>query len=356
MKITFFGLSITSSWGNGHATTYRGLLKSLAARGHALTFIEQRTDYYAANTDALPNAISYADVLLYEDWERDGLPAAQAAIAGADAVVFGSYCFDGVQIADWLAQNYDGPTFYYDIDTPVTLKAWRDGGEVAYIARRQLPNFAAVLSFTGGRALDDLRRFGAREAVPLYCAVDPDLHQPQPVRDDLRCDLGYMGTYSADRAAAVEMLFFAPARTLPDRRFILAGPQYPDADRWPANVQHIPHLYPSDHSAFYSSSRLTVNATREAMVYYGYCPSVRLFEAAGCAAPIVSDVWQGLDELFTPDKEILLAETTADVLAHLQRPAAELRAIGQAAYRRVLAEHSYAVRARQLEGYIASAQ
>jgi len=356
MKLIFFGLSITSSWGNGHATTYRGLLKALAAAGHDLTFIEKRTDYYAANTDAPPAAIPYARVILYEDWVQEGQPQAATAALGADAVVLGSYCADGVQIANWLAASYDGPSFYYDIDTPVTLKAWRAGQEVAYIQRRQLTQFAAVLSFTGGQALADLRHFGAREAVPLYCAVDPDLHRPVPIRDDLQAELGYMGTYSVDRVAAVDYLFFQPARTLVERRFIIAGPQYPDVDRWPANVLHIPHLYPADHSAFYCSTRLTVNATRQAMVYYGYCPSVRLFEAAGCAAPVLSDVWQGLDELFTPDKEILLAENAADVRAHLQRPTAELRAIGQAAYQRVLREHTYAVRAHQLEGYIAAAR
>ncbi|MDQ2805758.1 MAG: glycosyltransferase [Chloroflexota bacterium] len=357
LNIVFFGLSITSSWGNGHATTYRGLLRALAARGHRCTFLEQVTEYYAANRDLNPAQTDYANVCLYSDWDDPQTREAAAEVVGAaDVVIIGSYCFAGAAIIDWaFGQRHSGLCqLYYDIDTPVTLDALRRDGATPYLAGDQLTGFDGVLSFTGGAALTELReRWGAHHVAALYCGFDPAVHHPAPPDDRFTCALGYMGTYSADRQATVDALLLAPAAARPAARFLIAGPQYPDPAAWPANVGHIPHLYPQDHAAFYSSNGLTLNATRGPMVRTGYCPSVRLFEAAGCGACILSDRWPGLDELLTPGSEIWLAATTADALAYLDRPAAERAAVGAAARARALRDHTYAARAAQLEAYMA---
>ncbi|HUS14716.1 MAG TPA: glycosyltransferase [Chloroflexia bacterium] len=356
MNFVFFGLSITSSWGNGHATTYRGLLRALAARGHRCTFLEQETEYYQANADLNAADAGYVDVQLYPTWDDPAVREMAAdLLADADVVVMGSYCFAGAAIIDWLfSHRRDGMCqVYYDIDTPVTLDALRQGGATHYLAGDQLSGFDGVLSFTGGSALTELRdRWRARHVEALYCGFDPAVHHPAPIDARFRCDLGYMGTYSADRHAVVDALLLAPAAGRPQSRFIIAGPQYPDVESWPANVTHIPHLYPHDHAAFYSSNGITLNATRAPMVRTGYCPSVRLFEAAGCGAAILSDSWPGLDTLLTPGEEIWLAGDTATALHYLDRPAEEKAALGAAARARALRDHTYDSRAAQLEAYL----
>ena len=343
LRFVFLGLSLSSSWGNGHATTYRALLAALAGRGHDILFLERDRPWYAEHRDlARPG---FCRLRLYEGifdlgrWRGD--------IERADAVVLGSYTPEGVEVARLVQNAANGVTAFYDIDTPVTL-AKLAAGDHEYLSPDLIPGFDLYLSFTGGPTLRRLeRQFGARSAQALYCSVDPALYRPAAV--PRRWDLGYLGTYSPDRQPALERLLLEPARRAPHLRFVVAGPLYPGDIAWPANVERIEHLPPADHPAFYSSLGWTLNVTRADMVAAGHSPSVRLFEAAACATPIISDRWEGLDALFRPGREIVLAETAEQVLASLATPDPQRRAIGLAAQRRVMAEHTAAHRARELE-------
>jgi spore maturation protein CgeB len=349
LSIVFLGLSITSSWGNGHATTYRALVKGLARRGHRILFLERDVPWYAAHRD-LPQS-PFATTRLYRDLDelRTGF---SGAVAAADLVVLGSYVPDGVAVARWMLQVATGVRAFYDIDTPVTLGKLRRADH-EYIAPDLVPRFDLYLSFAGGRALHVLAdRFGARRPRPLYCSVDPDVHRGGP--EPQRWDLGYMGTYSPDRQPGLEALLLAPARALPARAFAVAGPQYPPALAWPANVEHFEHLPPAQHASFYGAQRFTVNLTRADMVGLGCAPSVRLFEAAAIGTPIISDAWPGLDAFFAADQEILIAQSAEQVVGYLcDLDEAKRRAIAAAAKRRVLAVHTLDQRALELERYVA---
>ena len=346
MNLVVLGLSLSSSWGNGHATTYRALLKAFAARGHAVTFLERDQPWYAEHRDLA--APDWCDLILYPD--TPALAHHRALIEAADAVIVGSYVADGPAIIEHVQQWATGTTAFYDIDTPITL-AKLTQGDHEYLAPANIPGFDLYFSFTGGPTLRTLeQRWHARAARALYCSVDPQAYPPLHTPE--RWALSYLGTWSADRQPALETLLIAPARARPDLRFAVAGPLYPADIDWPANVERIAHVPPAGHAAFYAASRLTLNITRTDMRAAGWSPSVRLFEAAACARPIVSDRWPGLDQLFTPGREILLADTTADVLAALDRPG--LAQIGQAARARVLAEHTASVRAAQLEADLLS--
>jgi spore maturation protein CgeB len=347
LSIVMLGLSITSSWGNGHATTYRGLVRELAARGHRVTFLERDVPWYARHRD-LPRP-PYARTELYGSLSELRTSFAHD-VRDADLVMVGSYVPDGIEVGRWVVDTARGLTAFYDIDTPVTL-ARLAAGDCPYLARDLVPRYGLYLSFTGGPTLRRIEReLGARRALPLYCAVDPRAYGPEPRR--MRWDLGYMGTYSRDRQPAVERLLAEPARREPARRFVVAGPQYPAELPWPANVERIDHLAPDAHRAFYNELGFALNVTRADMIAAGYSPSVRLFEAAACATPIISDRWAGLDELFEPGREILLASTADDVLRYL-RDLDELdrRAIGARACGRVLRSHTAAHRAADLERY-----
>ena len=347
LSIVVLGLSITSSWGNGHATTYRALLKALHARGHDVLFLERDTPWYRAHRD-LP-CPPFGRTRLY-----DGVEALEekwlAAIRDADLVIVGSYVPDGIAVCDLVNRLARGVTAFYDIDTPVTLSALA-AGSCAYLSPGQVPWFDLYLSFTGGPTLALLeRRYGARMARPLYCAVDPETHYP--VSGEQYWDLGYLGTYSPDRQPTVDRLLTATAQSLPDGRFAVAGPQYPAEIDWPRNVDRIEHLPPERHSAFYCRQRFTLNVTRADMIRTGYSPSVRLFEAAAAGVPIISDAWAGIDEFLVPGQEILIAASTSDVLGYLaDLPDGEPRAIAERARARVLAQHTAAHRAAALEGY-----
>ena len=354
MKIVIFGLSITSAWGNGHATTFRSLARALHARGHRIVFFEKDLEWYASNRD-LPEP-SFCQVRIFQDWLRV-LPQARREMADCDVALVGSYFPDGIPA---IAEVLDSPApvkAFYDIDTPVTVAQLRASGSTGYLLGTQVPGFHLYFSFTGGPMLRELeRRFGARQAVPLYCSVDELEYRSWPVHKRYQSDMSYMGTYAPDRQPKIEELFCQPARRLPLQKFLLAGPQYPRL-RWPENVRRIRHLNPHWHARFYSSSRLTLNVTRRAMVQAGFSPSVRLFEAAACAATIVSDNWPGLDSFFAPGSEILLPAGPDDVVSYLsQSDEAELRRIGRAAQERVLAEHTAERRAQQFENYVARAR
>jgi spore maturation protein CgeB len=347
LTIVIFGLSITSSWGNGHATTYRALIKALAARGHQVTFLERDVPWYAAHRD-MPNP-PFCRTELYGALKEVPLKFGPL-VADADLVIVGSYVPDGATLGDWVTSHARGVTAFYDIDTPVTLAGLKNG-RTDYITPTLIPRFDLYLSFTGGPVLTQIEEtYGSRRALPLYCAVDPDLHAPLDA--DIDTTLGYLGTYSADRQPSVERFLIEPARFMPEARFIVAGAQYPAEVAWPGNVEHIEHLPPAEHRAFYGRQRFTLNITRADMIAVGHSPSVRLFEAAACGAPIISDDWAGLDSILTPGKEILTVTSAADVLAILREmPEERRKAIAAAARKAVLQQHTAAHRATQLEAY-----
>jgi spore maturation protein CgeB len=350
MKLVVLGLSLSSSWGNGHATTFRALLKAFAERGHDILFLERDVPWYRDHRDVTDP--DYCRLEYYSD--LDGLAAWRAEIEGADAAIVGSYVPEGVAVGKLVQAAARGVAAFYDIDTPVTL-AKLERGDFEYLSPEMLAGFDLYLSFTGGPTLGHIeRRYGAPAARALYCSVDPEAYPPLDL-PKLR-DLSYLGTYSPDRQPILERLLIEPARRLPHRRFVVAGPQYPAGIDWPANVERIEHLPPSEHPAFYCASRFTLNVTRADMIAAGWSPSVRLFEAAACAVPVVSDRWEGLDSLFAPGREILLADGTGDVTAALEaEDAGGARAMGLAARARVLAAHTAGHRAAELEAYLAEA-
>ena len=355
MKITFVGLTISSSWGNGHATPYRALLRALARRGHKLVFYERDVEYYFSRRDF--EQCDYCRLELYADWQQVRARALADA-RSSDAVVLGSFVPDGTQVADDLLALQNPLRVFYDLDTPVTL-ARLAKGDAGYIRGDQLSRFDLVLSFTGGQTLDILRRdYGARHVEALYGCVDPDVYKRTPIRTNFRSDLSYMGTYSADRQDKLDAFFLEPARRMPRRIFVLAGALYPWewGPYWPRNVFRMEHVAPADHPAFYSSSRLTLNITRDTMATYGYCPSGRFFEAAACGTPIVSDTWPGIEEFFRDGQEIFLARKFADVMAAMQRTDMELARVAKRARERTLDEHTGDRRAKQLLAYFEQAR
>jgi spore maturation protein CgeB len=337
LRIAFLGLSITSSWGNGHASTYRALTKGLVGLGHRVTFLERDVPWYAGDNRDLP-CPPHGSIHLYRDLD-ELRERHHALIREADVVVLGSYVPDGIAVGRWLFDTARGRTAFYDIDTPVTLASLRRG-DCSYLAAEQIPEFDIYFSFSGGPLLDRVRReFNAQTAAPLYCGVDADLYYPEA--RPASWDLGYLGTYSDDRQPALTALLLEPARRLAASRFIVAGPQYPPDIDWPANVERLEHLPPGRHREFYTGQRFTLNVTRADMVRDGWSPSVRLFEAAACGIPIISDVWEGLETLFQPGEELLLARSSQEVLEYLSGIAEEQRrAIGARARARVLAQHT----------------
>ena len=353
MKIVVFGLTISSSWGNGHATLWRGLARALVRRGHQFVFFEKDVPYYAGTRDLWE--IPGGELVLYPDWD-EVLPYAKSHLADADVAMVTSYCADAVAATRLALDSRAQLRTFYDMDTPVTLDGLRAGSDVAYLPPEGLGGFDLVLSFTGGPALAELRtRLGARRTAPLYGHVDPDVHRPAAALDGEFADVSYLGTYAADRQAALETLFIEPARRMPERRFLIAGAQYPHDFPWTDNVFFRRHLPPAEHPAFFCASSLTVNVTRRAMAEMGWCPSGRLFEAAACCVPVLSDTWAGLDTFFTPGAEILTARTTDEAVAAISLPREELARIGAAARERTLAEHTSDVRAAELEALLDAA-
>lgn len=345
MKVVFAGLSITSSWGNGHATNYRALVAELGRRGHEVLFCERDVPWYAQHRD-LPQ-LPAGDLCLYDDLDqlRSG---AERRVAEADLVVLGSYVPEGIAVGEWLLGTAGGAVAFYDIDTPITL-AGLSGGDLPYLAPEQVARFDLYLSFTGGPTLTVLREgFGARRPLQFFCLVDPAAYRPRATSP--RFELGYLGTYSADRQPALHSLLLDVARRLPERRFALAGSSFPADVDWPPNLTHIDHLPPPEHPAFYGAQRFTLNVTREPMRAAGWSPSVRLFEAAACAVPVISDEWPGLDQVFVPGDEILIARDTDEVagLLHDIDEAQRLQ-IGRRARERVLGEHTAVQRVDLLE-------
>lgn len=344
MKIVIFGLAVSSSWGNGHATLWRGLFKALAGRGHTVTFFEKDTPYYRTHRDA--TALEGCDLRIYDSWESARC-AAREELSHADVGMVTSYCPDAVAATDQILESSCSAVFY-DLDTPVTLLTLETTGSVPYIGNRGLRDFDLVFSFTGGSALDRLEsQLGARKTVPLYGSVDPSVHAPVVV--DRTVDLSYLGTYATDRQTSLDRLFLAAARQRPDLKFAIGGAQYPQDFPWTLNIFFSRHLAPAAHPSFFCSSRLTLNITRASMAALGYCPSGRLFEAASCGVPLITDEWEGLAEFYEPGREILPASSTEDVLEWLALPSDIKERIGRNARERTLEQHTAAHRAREME-------
>jgi spore maturation protein CgeB len=348
LRVVILGLSITSSWGNGHATTYRSLVRALCRRGHEVLFLERDTPWYRANRDPVNLPIGFVELYqsvgeLRNRWRK--------RLAKADLVIVGSYVPDGIAVIRLVSSIANGIVAFYDIDTPVTLASLA-AGQCAYINAALIPVLDLYLSFTGGPALHLLEdRYGARKARVLYCSVDPDRHRPDP--SESVWDLGYLGTYSADRQPTLEALMCQPARQWPGGRFAVAGPLYPTELSWPANLDLIEHFPPDRHGWFYSRQRFTLNITRADMIRMGYSPSVRLFEAAACGIPIISDWWPGLNTIFVPGQHILVASSGSEVLSYLHDlPDDTRRQLATRARRHVLAHHTAAHRAVALETYV----
>lgn len=353
MKIVIFGLTISSSWGNGHATPYRAILRALHRMGHKVIFYERDVPYYSTRRD-LPSP-DFCQLVLYSDWESVRKRALNDA-RDSDAILNASYCPDGARIVDDCLAVARPLHVFYDLDTPITLENLANQ-HVDYLRTDQIPHFDLYLSFTGGRLLEELEsRWYAQKALPLYGCVDPDVHHRVEIPEQYRCLMSYMGTYAADRQQKLEALFLESVRRRPDDTFILAGSMFPREWQWPANLRHFEHVSPSDHPALYSSSKFTLNITREGMARRGYCPSGRFFEAAACGTPIISDYFEGLDSFFVPSEEIFIAADTDDVLHALNTTDRELATLAQRARERTLAEHTGEERARQLIGYLESAR
>lgn len=350
-KIVILGLSITSSWGNGHATTYRGLVRELVARGNDVLFLERDMPWYAAHRDLMDHG--YGRVELYTS-VADLRERFASDVMQAGAVILGSYVPEGVAVGEWVLNTAVGVTAFYDIDTPVTLGKFSRGA-ADYLLPSQIPRYDLYLSFTGGPMLRRLEQeFGSPRARALYCSVDPEIYFPEEVSK--QWDLGYLGTHSADRHAALHGLMLDPARRWPSGRFVVAGPQYPDVINWPSNVQHLDHIPPSEHRRFYNKQTFTLNLTRAEMIKAGYSPSVRLFEAAACGTPVISDYWDGLEDLFRPGEEVLISRSGEETLQFVREiPAIEAREIGARARRRVLDQHTAAHRAAEVESHLAEA-
>ncbi|WP_027566457.1 glycosyltransferase [Bradyrhizobium sp. URHA0013] len=350
LTIVVVGLSVTSSWGNGHATTYRALIEALARRGHHVTFLERDAPWYREHRDlAKPSAWA---VELYQSL-KDIPQRFGKMIRDADLVVIGSYVPDGIAIAEWITTHARGITAFYDIDTPVTLAKLEQG--LDYLSAAMIPRFDLYLSFAGGPVPGMVEEnYGSPLARVLYCSADTDIYAPQ--RAEKKWALGYLGTYSEDRQPVLDQLLLAPARTLSREQFVVAGAQYPGEVVWPANVARIEHLTPRHHPGFYAEQRFTLNATRADMRALGFSPSVRLFEAAACGTPVISDRWPGIETVFEPSREILLASSPRDVVEILRdMPEEQRRTIAENARRRVLADHTSDHRARQVETYYAEA-
>jgi spore maturation protein CgeB len=346
MKFVVFGLTISSSWGNGHATLWRGLCRALARRSHEVVFFERDVPYYAGARDLYE--VPGGKLILYNSW-ADISAVAASEIADADVAIVTSYCPDGIAASELVLEDGHALSLFYDLDTPITLSRLGGGERLPYIPPGGLAGFDLVLSYTGGKALNALRdRLGARRVMPLYGHVDPDVHRPAEPQSHYRADLSYLGTYAEDRQEALTRLLVEPARHRPELRFVIGGAQYPQDFPWSDNIFFVRHLPPSEHPAFFSSSRLTLNVTRRDMAAMGWCPSGRLFEAAACGTPLLSDDWDGLSHFYTPGEEILMARNCDDTLAALDMTDAQMRAIAKAARERTLAEHTSDHRAQEL--------
>jgi spore maturation protein CgeB len=310
--------------------------------------VEKNLEWFRDNRD-LPYP-EFCSVYLYTDWNQNSRKLIRIS-KDADAIVVGSYFPDAIAAMRGLVEADCRPLIFYDIDTPITIAKLRANGRTEYLEAAQIRQYAAYFSFTGGPVLREIEEdFGSPFAVPFYCSVDPELYRPTSLRKEFQCSLSYLGTYAPDRQPKLMQFLNGAAAIIPDARFIVAGSQYREGTPWRENVQRIIHLSPPDHPAFYSSSRFTLNLTRDEMVIAGYSPSVRLFEASACGAAIISDHWKGLEQFLSPKREVLLPKDAYEVAQILRTmPDEDRRRVGLNARERILSEHTATHRAIQFE-------
>jgi spore maturation protein CgeB len=351
LNIAFFGSSLVSAYWNGAATYYRGIIRNLAERGHRITFYEPDAFERQQHRD-IPDP-DWAKVVVYPA-DASGVERALEAARGADLVVKAS----GVGVFDELLEaavldlrRPDGLAIFWDVDAPATLD--RMESDPADRFRPLVPRYDFIFTYGGGDpVVQAYRRFGARECVPVYNALDPTTHHPVAPDPRFEGDLGFLGNRLPDREARVEEFFLRAAAECPGRRFLLGGNGWADKPM-PANVGYLGHVYTRDHNAFNCTPQTVLNVSRESMARYGFSPATRVFEAAGAGACLITDAWEGIEMFLEPEREVLVAADGEEVAAHLQRLTPEdARRIGQAALRRILSEHTYAHRAAQVESIL----
>ncbi len=348
MKIAFYGSSLVSSYWNGAATYYRGILRDLAARGYDITFYEPDAFGRQQHRDIDPP--DYARSVVYPATEA-GLRGVLGEASGADIVVKanGVGVFDAELIAGIVARAAPHAIkVFWDVDAAATLDEMR--GDPSHPVLQALPDIDMVLTYGGGApVVDAYRGFGAAQCVPIYNALDPMTHFPVPPDPRFESDLAFLGNRLPDREARVEEFFLRPAAALPERSFLIGGNGWEDK-AMPGNVQHRGHVYTAEHNAFNCTPRAVLNVARDSMAHIGFSPATRVFEAAGAAACLITDAWEGIELFLTPDEEVLVARDGQDVADHLAALTPErARTIGQAALRRVLADHTYALRGAQVD-------
>jgi spore maturation protein CgeB len=351
LNIAFFGSSLVSAYWNGAATYYRGILRALAERGHRITFYEPDAFERQQHRD-IPDP-DWARVVVYpaENW---GVQSALDGARGADLIVkaSGVGIFDELLEAAVLERRERGSlALFWDVDAPATLDRLERSPRDPF--RSLIPNYDFVLTYGGGDpVVRAYKRFGARECVPIYNALDPTTHFPVAPEPRFESDLGFLGNRLPDREARVEEFFLKAAAQCPERRFLLGGNGWADKSM-PANVRYLGHVYTRDHNAFNCTPLAVLNVSRESMARYGFSPATRVFEAAGAGACLITDAWEGIEMFLEPEREVLVAKDGGEVAARLRDLDLETaRRIGRAAQRRILAEHTYAHRAAQVESVL----
>jgi spore maturation protein CgeB len=353
MNIDFFGSSLVSCYWNGAATYYRGLLKALAGLGHTITFYEPDAFQRQQNRD-IPDP-PWARVVVYPATHEGWQSALESAARRTDLLVkaSGIGVFDTeLETAVPDACSPGAIAVYWDVDAPATLDSV-NAGQSSHL-RQVIPRYDMVLTYGGGDpVVRGYQRLGARRCVPIYNALDPETHQPAPARSEWECALSFLGNRLPDREARVEEFFLQAAENLPARNFLLAGAGW-ESKLLPANVRLAGHVGTGEHNTFFSSGLATLNVNRASMARYGFSPPTRVFEAAGCGACLITDAWDGIEMFLDPGREVLVAHSGQDVariVAALSRD--DARRIGESARARVLAEHTYAHRARQVDELLA---
>lgn len=347
LSIAFFGSSLVSAYWNGAATYYRGIIRALHTQGHQVTFYEPDAYDRQQHRD-IPDP-AWARVVVYDATEA-GVHRALDAAASADLIIKAS----GVGVFDELLEaavvalkRPSNVVIFWDVDAPATLD------RVAQIPgdpfRRLVPRYDLILTYGGGQpVVDGYTALGARQCVPIYNAVDPSTHHPVSPDPRFTGKLGFLGNRLPDRERRVEEFFLEPATALPDQRFLIGGNGWGDKPM-STNVKYLGHVYTADHNAFNCTLQAVLNINRESMARYGFSPPTRVFEAAGAGACLLTDAWKGIEDFLEPGQEVLVAHNGNDVITHLERlEHRRARQIGEAARRRVLAQHTYAHRARQL--------
>jgi len=347
LRIAFFGSSLVSARWNGAATYYRGILRALHERGHRCTFYEP--DAYERQQHRDIEDPPWCKVVVFQG--EVGAERSLRSAAAADLVVKAS----GVGVADALLeravlqQRRPGQLIaFWDVDAPATLDRVAKNPDDPF--RALVPSYDIVFTYGGGQpVVDGYRQLGAKACVPIYNALDPLSHRPEPPQARFASDLSLLANRLPDRETRCDDFFFEAARRAPEQRFVLGGSGWEDKLR-PDNVRYLGHVYTHEHNAFNASTRLVLNVSRECMAQMGYSPATRVFEAAGVAACLVTDAWEGIEQFFEPEREILVARDADDVCRYLRSVSASRReSIGYAARARALRDHTYVQRAREVE-------